>query len=121
MKQIAIRKHFSYFVTDSKEIESGSFDEKLESLDEEMNSLLKKYDLTLVEYETRFIPMEKMSLFHCEKCNHLMINRDLNPAKFDGNELYSDLAFVVLDGGTHEGMNLCEECLPISHRWGHFS
>ena len=121
MKHIAINKHFSYFELTSQEVDECSFDEKLDNLNKEMNVLFKKYGLTMVEHETRFIPKGKMSLFHCEKCNHLMINRDLNPAKFDNSELYNDLTFVVLDGGTHEGKNLCEECLPITHRWGHFS
>jgi len=50
-----------------------------------------------------------------------MVNRDQNPTKFDNNVLYQDLTWVVLEGGTHEGKSLCEECLPTNHRWGHFS
>ena len=121
MKQIAIKKHFSYFTTDSSEIEECVFDERMEKLNEELRELLNKYDVTLLEHETCFIPMDKMSLCYCDKCNNLMINRDKNPARFDGNKSYSDLTFVILDGGTHNDMDLCEECLPITHRWGHFS
>ncbi|WP_018417401.1 hypothetical protein [Teredinibacter turnerae] len=121
MKQVAIRKHYSYFKTDSAEIDSCSFDENLERLDEELRSVFKKYGLEMVETETRFLPINKLSIHHCEKCNHLMVNRDENPTKFDDKELFQDLTWVVLDGGSHEGQNLCEECLPITHRWGHYS
>ncbi|MEW8036298.1 MAG: hypothetical protein AB2554_04460 [Candidatus Thiodiazotropha sp.] len=121
MKHIAIRKHYSYFATDSEAIEDGAFDEKMERLDEDIGALLEKYGLTPLQHETRFIPTEKMSLCHCAQCGNLMINRDKNPARFDGDELYSDLAFIVLDGGSYEGRELCEECLPVTHRWGHFS
>ena len=121
MKQIAIKKTYSYYSTTSEEIEKCTFDEKIDKLNEELRNLFQKYGLNMVWHETVFIPEEKMSLFHCEKCNHIMINRDLNPARFDNSELFNDLTFVVRDGGTHEGQNLCEECLPITHRWGHFS
>lgn len=121
MKHIAIRKHFSCFTTDSKAIEGCEFDEKMDQLDDELRALFEKYGLTLLEQESRFIPMAKMSLCHCERCGHLMIDRDKNPARFDNDPLYSDLTFVVRDGGTHGGQVLCEACLPTSHRWGHFS
>ena len=121
MKQIAIKKTYSYFSTSSEEIENCAFDKKLEQLNKELKSVFSKYGLTLAEHETVFIPQSKMSLFHCENCNHLMINRDLNPARFDNSECFNDLTLVIRDGGTHEGKNLCEECLPTSHRWGHFS
>lgn len=121
MKQIAIRKNYSYFKTDSDEIQNGSFDDKLEKLDEELRPLFKKYGLEMVESETRFLPTQKLAVFHCEQCDHLMINRDINPTKFDCDGLYDDLTWVVFDGGTHEGKNLCEECLPLTHRWGHYS
>ncbi len=121
MKQLAIRKHYSCFSTNSSEIDECLFDEKMAQLDEELRVIFKKYGLSLLQHETRFIPFKKMSLCYCEECNQLMINRDKNPCRFDGDWLYSDLRFVVLDGGTHEGKELCEECLPLSHRWGHFS
>jgi len=121
VKQIAIRKHFSYFKTNSEEIQSNSFDEKLDQLDEELRAVFKKYGLEMVERQTQFLPIQKLSIFHCEQCNQLMVNRDMNPTKFDSNGLYDDLSYVVLDGGTHDGKNLCEECLPFAHRWGHYS
>ncbi len=121
MKQIAIWKHYSCFTTSSEEIENCSFDEKLEQLDEELRTVYEKYGLSMLQHEGRFIPLEKMAAGYCEKCGSLMINRDKNPARFDGDPLYSDLAYIVLDGGNYEGQQLCEECLPIEHRWGHFS
>jgi len=121
MKHLAIKKYYTSFSIDSVEIENNVSSEQIESLDKELDELFKKYNMTLLEHDTRFIPIEKMSLSYCEKCNHLMINRDKNPTKFDGDEFYSDLGFIILNGGTDNGMDLCEECLPISHRWGHFS
>jgi len=124
MKQIAIRKHYSYFMTNTSEIQKGVFDEKMERLDAEIAELLNKYDLKLISYAMRFIQLEKMSVSHCEKCENIMINRDKNPTGFssgDATNFYADLDFVIYDGGTHEGKNLCMECLPTSHRWGYFS
>jgi hypothetical protein len=124
MKQIAIRKHYSYFITNTSEIKDCVFDEKMDSLDAEITELFSKYDLKLISHITRFIQLEKMSVSLCEKCENLMVNRDKNPARFgsgDDTSFYADLDFVIYDGGTHEGKNLCMECLPISHRWGYFS
>ncbi len=121
MKQIAIRKHYSCFETTSDEVHDDSFGGNLDKLDEELRSVFKKYGLKMLESETRFLPLQKLSVFNCEECNHLMINRDMNPTKFDDGDLYSDLNWVVHDGGTHDGKNLCEECLPVTHRWGHYS
>ncbi len=121
MKHVALRKHYSYFLTDSNEIENNVFDAKLDQFDEEFRELLKKYDLSWISLKGLFIPMEKMSVFHCGQCKNLMINRDLNPAGFDDNNLFDDLDLVIYDGGTFEGKNLCQECFPTSHRWGYFS
>ncbi|GAB1256707.1 hypothetical protein NBRC116494_12090 [Aurantivibrio plasticivorans] len=125
MKQFAIRRLYSYFEVSSEEIESGAFDEKLEALDDELRTLLEKYGLTHLGQDTRFIPQQKMSARKCENCENLMINRDKNPARFDKEELWIDLDTdfngFLLDGGTHEGKELCMECLPIEHRWGYFS
>lgn len=121
MEQIAIRKHFSYFKTTSEEIDNSVFDERLEHLDAELKDLFKKYGVDLIESETLFLPIKKLSIYHCEQCGHLMVNRDQNPTRFDNNELYDNLEYVVFNGGTHDGKNLCEECLPPTHRWGHNS
>jgi len=121
MKQIAIRKKFSYFYTDSSEIESGAFEDRLEELDDEMRALCKKYDVEMSGGYTTFFGLEKYAIGNCEKCGHLMLNRDKNPAGFSGNELAAELDYVIYDGGESEGKVLCEECLPFTHRWGHHS
>jgi len=125
MKQFAIRRLYSYFETTSEDIDSGSFDQNLEALDEELKSLLEKYGLKLINQDTRFVPMAKLSAKKCDRCDNLMINRDKNPAGFNREQLWVDLDadynFVIWDGGTHEGEELCMECLPIEHRWGYFS
>lgn len=125
MKQYAIRRLYSYFEVSSKDIENGAFDEKLEELDVELKALLEKYGLKNLGQDTRFIPRNKMSAMQCENCENLMINRDKNPARFNKGDLWIDLDndynSVIWDGGTHEGKDLCMECLPIEHRWGYFS
>jgi len=125
MKQYAIRRLYSYFETTSQEIENSAFDEKLEALDEELKSLLAKYGLELINQDTRFVPLEKMSAKKCDQCTNLMINRDKNPARFNKENLWidldSDYNCVIWDGGTHDGTELCMECLPIEHRWGYYS
>lgn len=121
MKQIVIRKHYSYFLTDSSEMKGNINDAKMDKFDEELRELLNKHNMSLILHETRFIPMDKMSVCYCNQCNNFMVNRDLNPAGFDGCELYTDLDYVIYDGGVHEGRNLCSSCLPVTHRWGHFS
>ncbi len=125
MKQFAIRRMYSYFATTTDDIEKCIFDEKLEQLDKEMKDLLEKYGLKMIGNDTRFISLEKMSVLKCTKCDNLMINRDKNPAGLGSSELWndfnSDINPVIYDGGTHEGTELCMECLPIAHRWGYFS
>jgi len=125
MKQFAIRRLYSYFETSSEEIENCSFDEKLEALDDELKAVLARYGLKLINHDTRFLPTEKMSARKCARCENLMINRDKNPARFNKEDLWLDLDTdyngVIWDGGTHEGEELCMECLPIEHRWGCFS
>jgi hypothetical protein len=121
MKKIAIRKNFSYFYTNSIEIASGGFDDKLEALDLEMKALLKKYGIEGGLGHTTFYGLEKYSICNCEQCGHLMVNRDQNPAGFSGNELVAEIEYLIYDGGELEGKKLCEECLPFTHRWGHHS
>jgi len=125
MKQLAIRRLYSYFETSSEDIDSSAFDESLEALDEELKELLEKYGLKLITHDTRFIPMEKMSARKCDRCENIMINRDKNPSRFNKEDMWidldSDFNGVIWDGGTYEGQELCMECLPIEHRWGYFS
>ena len=112
---------FSYFYTDSNEIDSCGFDNKLESLDQKLKDLLNKYGLEVAETHTTFLGLEKYSISKCEKCGHLMVNRDKNPLGFSGNELAQEIDYVIYNGGEQNGQLLCEECLPFSHRWGHHS
>ena len=125
MKKFAIRRMYSYFETTSQEVEDCVFDNKLELLDEELKILLAKYGLKFISQDMRFVPLQKMSAKKCDNCESLMINRDKNPTRFGKDNLWIDLDadynFVILDGGTHEGRELCMECLPIEHRWGYFS
>ena len=123
MKNIALRKIFLHYELDSSDIDDLSFEEMLEKFDGELSELLNKYGISLGETFTTFLPMKKMSVSYCEQCSNLFMNRDQNPAGFDGSEVYEDrdLEYVIFNGGTHNGKNLCEECLPIEHRWGHFS
>jgi hypothetical protein len=117
MKQIALHKVLTYFYTNSDEIESERFDEKLENLRQELGTLLKKHGIELAETHTTFYGLEKLSICNCEKCGQLMINRDKNPAGFN-TPPDADIELVIIDGGEHEGKLLCMECLPIAHRWG---
>lgn len=125
MKQYAVRRLYSYFETNSEDIHEGAFDEKLEALDEELRVLLEKYGLKKIAQDTRFVPLQKMSARKCDQCDNLMINRDINPARFNKEELWVDLDTdynsIIWDGGSHAGKELCMECLPIEHRWGYFS
>lgn len=73
MKKYAVRRHYSYFETNSEEVDKGVFDEKLESFDQEFKALLEKYDLSFISNDTRFIAVQKMSATKCEKCGNLMI------------------------------------------------
>jgi hypothetical protein len=125
MKQFAICRTYSYFETTSEDIDRGTFDERLERFDEDLRVLLEKYGLMFINRDTRFIPLQKMSVRKCENCDNLMINRDKNPAGFGGGSLWSDIdsetSFFIYDGGTHQDRELCISCLPVSHRWGFFS
>ena len=125
MKRYAIRRLYSYFETTEKEIEEGEFDTKLEMLDDEIKKLFEKYDLNYISQDMRFINLKKMSVGKCDQCKNLILNRDKNPARFNKEDLWIDLDcdynFVIWDGGTYEGKDLCMECLPVEHRWGYFS
>jgi hypothetical protein len=121
MKHIAVKKVFSYYYTDSDEIENCSLDEKMDSLDSELRQLFVKYGVTVAEGYTSFYGVDKYSIELCQQCGHLMINRDKNPAGLPAASWAADLEWVFSDGGTVDGKTLCERCLPHSHRWGHSS
>ena len=121
MRQVMFMKHLSVFETATEDIVSKFDDEKMERLFNELKTVFSKYDIKLSHYEATFLPMKKLSMCRCEDCSQLMINRDINPTKFGGSDHFEDCDSLCLDGGTHDGSELCEECLPINHRWGHFS
>lgn len=125
MKKYALRRLYSYFETTTEDIDENKFDEKLEQLDEELKVLLEKYGLNYISQDMRYINLQKMSVGQCNQCKNLMLNRDKNPARFNKEDLWIDLDCdyncVIWEGGTHNGKDLCMECLPIEHRWGYFS
>lgn len=86
---------------------------------------MEKYGLNYISQDMRFINLQKMSVGQCNQCKNLMLNRDKNPARFNKEDLWIDLDCdyncVIWEGGTHNGKDLCMECLPIGHRWGYFS
>ncbi len=118
MKQIAITKTLSYYFTDSTETNSGALDEKFEKLHHEMIELFEKYGVQMAESGTSYYGIEKFSIEHCESCEKVMINRDKNPSGFGNSEYTYDLDIAIINGGDLNGKSLCEECLPITHRWG---
>lgn len=121
MKQVVFLKHLSLFETTTDDMEDRLDERRLKALYDDLQAVFEKHEISLKSYEVSSLPMEKLSIQHCRECNQLMINRDLNPTKFGGGADYLDHDELCLDGGTHEGKNLCAECLPVSHRWGHFA
>ena len=108
----------SYTFTDSDEIQSNSLDQKFEKLNQEMAELLKKYGFELAESCTSFHGVEKFSIENCQSCGRIMINRDKNPFGFGTDTHMHDIKEAIYNGGTIKDKNLCEECLPTTHRWG---
>jgi len=47
-----------------------------------------------------------------------MVNRDLNPVGLPKDYVFDNIYSLILDGGTSGKKQLCQECLPESHRWG---
>ncbi len=96
------------------EFEEDVLDEKEESFREDLRELIAKYGFDFKFIESLFVNEKKYSVCECEKCGHLMINRDKNPIGYDSENIED----VVINGGDYEGMTMCEECLPKEHRWG---
>ena len=111
MKHIAIQKIFGFFYTDSEEIESCGYEKKLAAFDQEIKILFKKYGIEKAETHTSFFGLEKYSICKCENCQHLMVNRDKNPAGFSGNELANEIDYIIYDGGELNGKILCHDGL----------
>lgn len=112
MRNIAIRKDFSFFYVDPKEVESTSHDQKLDSLNRELKSLFAKYGIETAGGFTTLYDTNKCSIINCEKCGHLMINN----LKSSENELVQDIQQVVCVGEKIEGKFICENCRLKSHR-----
>jgi hypothetical protein len=115
MKHIAIRKSYSYFLTDSEEVDSCEMDEKLQTIQKELEQVLLKHGVSKDFGYTTFYGIDKYSITNCTKCNTLMLNRDKNPAGIP--EVDNDISAMLVDGGESSGKVLCEDCLPKRHRW----
>ncbi len=114
MNFVAISK-LSFLSEISKEaFENDKYIEKIESLTSELKVLLNKYGLEYDSVETTFLSKGKYSILRCEKCNHLMIDRIQNPVKAEIEDLVAE---VIFDGAKFENKFLCEDCLPVNHRW----
>ncbi len=98
--------------------ESDFFDDsyldKLENLRTDLSSLLVKHGININSIESTFLNVKKYSIHHCDKCQHLMIDRESNPVKATAETLVSE---VVFDGAKLGDSFMCEECLPSDHRW----
>lgn len=125
MKHYAIHRIYLRYDTTSDDIDACLSDERMAAFDAELKILASKYALHLESQDTRHLNATKMSVCECAGCGTLMINRDKNPAGFDGDNLWLDAAMDIgaplVNGGSHEGRDLCIECLPVEHRWGFFS
>ncbi len=106
----------------SKINESGEIDsDTLDGLVEDILPIFKKYGFTFQSSECITLGMDKFSIQECAKCSKLFSNRDLNPAGLDQDYVFESVVYAICDGGTYNEQNLCEECLPLTHRWGHSS
>lgn len=121
MKQIVFLKHLSLFETATDKVDTKLDENNLKALFDDLQGVYQKHGIRLKSYEVARFPMDKLSIQYCQECGQLMIDRDANPMKFAGSEYFADQNQICLDGGMYNGKKLCEECLPVSHRWGHFS
>ncbi len=118
MKHIAIGKIFTSFFTTTEEMDGDGYDKRLGSFYTEFRALCKKHNIDFADSYMSLLGMEKYAIHSCDSCNKLMLNRDKNPTGFGEEAHNSELNWVVMDGGEHEGKLLCEDCLPSTHRWG---
>ncbi|BAF72256.1 hypothetical protein [Sulfurovum sp. NBC37-1] len=88
---------------------------ELNNLLEDLEKILLKYNINSnnTEYRTLTLNKEKYSITQCDKCAAYMINRDKNPIGLEEECFFS----FVYNGGSFEGQELCEMCLPETHRW----
>lgn len=102
---------------DEHDIDSDALD----ALIDEIEPIVKKHGFSLSTNETISLNLQKFSIQNCSSCDKLMVNRDLNPVGLDKDYVFDNLDYLILDGGSHDNKSLCEECLPLTHRWGHSS
>ena len=119
MKLIAMNTHYSYYETTNDERGTAAESERDISLTNDLKAVYEKHGFVMVESSTSYFPSEKLSLFHCEECNSLMVNRELNPSKLEPRDPCGCFDLIIKDGGTLEGKNICSGCLPSTNRWGH--
>ncbi|MCX4030521.1 hypothetical protein H0A36_26975 [Endozoicomonas sp. SM1973] len=117
MKHLQPTKFWITKITSEHDIDYDAVD----SLREELRPIIEKHGFNLSLTETFSLGLEKLSITSCEKCEQLFVNRDFNPCGLDKDYVPEDIDVIIYDGGTFEGKQLCELCLPHSHRWGHSS
>lgn len=114
MEFVSISKLNFFAEVSEEEVNSDKHLEKVADFTSELKKLLSKYKLEYDSVETTFLNKRKYSIVRCEQCNHLMIDRVENPVKADIEELLAD---IIFDGAKYQGKYLCEDCLPVDHRW----
>jgi len=93
----------------TKELDSKT----IELLSRDIQKILGKYGISYQGYEMLTLNKNKYSITECEKCKNLMINRNENPIGIEEECFFGTLH----NGGSVEGKQLCEMCLPDDHRW----
>lgn len=102
-------------VIESQEKDDEDLEETLDEMSDEIEKVFQKYNIEYRYYELMMIDSNRYSIGKCEECGNFMVNRDKNPA---GIEEYLECYFeCVYDGGESNNQLLCENCLPLEHRW----
>ena len=114
MSLIAISRLNFFAEVSEKDFNSDKHLEKVEELTSDLKGLLNKYGFEYDSVETTFLSKNKYSILRCEQCDHLMIDRVENPVRADIEDLVAD---IIFDGAKYEKKYLCEDCLPVNHRW----
>ncbi len=93
-------------------------DQAIARVVEELLPIIQQHGFTFETWVSVQLGLSKYSIQDCEACGQRFVNRDQNPAGLDPDYVPDSTPYAIMDGGTHEGRKLCEECLPITHRWG---
>ena len=117
MKHLQPTKLWLRKYRDEHDIDTDAID----ALMDEINPILEKHGFMSSMSETFSIGIVKNSIYECEDCGQIFVNRDENPAGLDKDYLPEDINIIIYDGGSHDGKQICELCLPHTHRWGHSS